>query len=273
LSSVPALSAGRHYGAQRQTSKLGRFTLTETHYAPGQSTPWHLHEAPALCLVTHGGYVERFRQGQVVCRASSVVFRPARAEHSDLIGEGGASAMIVEPELGWLAELGIDAQTPLHRPQARREGLLLRQAREEFRVGDAISRIAVEALLLATIVHLLRGALRTAAHPLPRWLLGVRATLDARYLERITLAGLALDAGVHPVHLAASFRRAFGATIGDYVRTRRVEHAQRTLRECDRGTSRIALECGFANASHFARVFAKHTGMQPRAYRRLHRES
>jgi AraC family transcriptional regulator len=81
---------------------------------------------------------------------------------------------------------------------------------------------------------------------------------------------LASDVGVHPVHLAATFRRSFGVTVGEYVRERRVERARRMLAEGKRSITEIAFDLGFANPSHFSRVFSAYTGATPLEYRKLH---
>ncbi len=70
---------------------------------------------------------------------------------------------------------------------------------------------------------------------------------------------LARDAGVHPVHLARAFRKAEKLTPGEYLQRLRVRAACHRLRERDYSLAAIAMECGFADQSHFARVFKKLT--------------
>ena len=81
---------------------------------------------------------------------------------------------------------------------------------------------------------------------------------------------LAAEAGVHPVYLAAAFRRAFGVSVGGYVRARRMEAAGLALCEPGRSIADIAISLGFTSQSHFTRVFREHSGQTPLAYRRRH---
>jgi len=53
----------------------------------------------------------------------------------------------------------------------------------------------------------------------------VRSFIDANFRAHLRLSELARDARVHPAHLSKAFTRAFGCTIGDYVRGRRVDFA------------------------------------------------
>jgi AraC family transcriptional regulator len=41
------------------------------------------------------------------------------------------------------------------------------------------------------------------------------------------------------------------------------------LRQPDPSLSEIALACGFADQSHFSRVFTRQTGLSPRVWRRM----
>lgn len=264
------LPAGRHYGTQTHTRTVGRFRLTRTRYPPGFTTPWHAHEAAAFCLVIRGDYVERFRQQDVEGQAAAVVFRPPRLEHVDIIGPMGASCFIVEPSLDWCTATDASHVISVKRAQVNRGPAewYMRRAMREFDSTDSLSPIALEGLMLCVVATMTRAA-RPSTSP-RRWLGIIRERLDTMYADRITLSELATGVGVHPVHLAATFRRTFGVTVGEYVRQRRVECARRLLAQGTRRISEIALDLGFANPSHFSRVFSKHTGATPLEYRKLH---
>lgn len=266
----PALGAGRHFGTPTCTRTVGRFTLTRTRYAPGFATPWHAHEAAAFCLVIRGDYEERFRQQRLDCRESTVVFRPARLEHVDTIGRAGASCFIVEPGLDWWAASDLSHVVPADQAHVGRGAAewYMRRAMSEFGSSDPSSAIVLDGLMLCVMAMLTRA--RVPSGPMPHWLRIVRERLDSTYRERITLSDLASDVGVHPVHLAATFRRRFGVTVGEYVRERRVERARRMLAEGKRSITEIAFDLGFANPSHFSRVFSAYTGATPLEYRKLH---
>jgi AraC family transcriptional regulator len=265
-----ALPVGRHYGAQQRTRRIGRFVVTETSYVPRLATPWHFHESAALSLVIAGSIVERFAHVRFECATSSVIFRPGLAEHLDVAGSSGATCFIAEPDPDWLSDMSMPGarMRPLQSCGGRASWLLF-DANAEFRLPDAFSALAIEGLLLSALTHMARWR-DLGERPKPQWLSTVRDILHDRLAERLSLSTLAKAANVHPVHLASSFRAAFGVTIGEYVRRTRVDAARAALRS-DRSISHIALDLGFANPSHFARVFSKHTGVTPSVYRRMQR--
>jgi len=110
-------------------------------------------------------------------------------------------------------------------------------------------------------------SLTTDKPRVPAWVRQARELLHDRCRERLYLADVARVVGVHRVHLAQSFRRAFGETIGDFTRQRRVWLAAECLSETDQSLAEIALMCGFYDQSHFNRVFKRYARMTPGEYR------
>ena len=80
---------------------------------------------------------------------------------------------------------------------------------------------------------------------------------------------MARRAGVHPAHLAATFRRFYHTTVGEFIQQLRVEAACDRMRQLETPLSEIALELGFADQSHFSRIFRRSTGLTPKAWRSL----
>ena len=67
-------------------------------------------------------------------------------------------------------------------------------------------------------------------------------------------------------HTSAALR---AMTFYRYVYQRRVERAQEMMVTTDQTLCQIARQCGFADKSHFARVFRRLVGPNPAAWRRL----
>ncbi|MGH8464494.1 MAG: helix-turn-helix transcriptional regulator, partial [Pseudomonas sp.] len=84
--------------------------------------------------------------------------------------------------------------------------------------------------------------------------------------QLLPLAELAALAGMGRYQLIRAFRAATGLTPHAYQLNQRVNLARRWLRG---GTpvAEIAYRLGFADQSHFQRVFKAHTGITPGVYR------
>jgi AraC family transcriptional regulator len=110
-----------------------------------------------------------------------------------------------------------------------------------------------------------------AAGQVPRtaaWLRRVDELLDARFLEPLRLEDVARVAGLHPMHVARTFRAAHGESIAASLRRRRVLWAAERLAAGREPLSAIALAAGFCDQAHFCRIFRKVTGRTPGSVRR-----
>lgn len=84
----------------------------------------------------------------------------------------------------------------------------------------------------------------------------------------IKQSSLAQLLGVSTSHLSRVFRRVTGDTFERHVVQLRVERARRLLLDPAHNVSSVALQCGFKDASYFARVFRKTVGCSPAEYSR-----
>lgn len=132
---------------------------------------------------------------------------------------------------------------------------------------DAAAPLAIEGLLLELVASASRMRDQNGSAGRPRWLDDARDRIHVELAARPSLTGLAQSVGVHPVTLARAFRRAFGCTVGEYVRRLRIERATRLLADTDLPLAKIALTEGFSDQSHFSNLFRRHTGLSPFQFR------
>ena len=85
--------------------------------------------------------------------------------------------------------------------------------------------------------------------------------------ENLNLRSLAEKVYLSPSYLSNVFRQETGETLSDYLTGIRIEHAKRMLKERKLTLYYIAIAVGYQDASYFARVFRKVTGMSPSQYR------
>lgn len=92
-----------------------------------------------------------------------------------------------------------------------------------------------------------------------------RRFLIENYRETFSTIVLAREVGLSPFHLIRSFRSKYGLAPHDFQLNLRVEAAKHMMR---RGTppAKAAYELGFADQSHFTRIFKRIVGAPPGAY-------
>ena len=79
---------------------------------------------------------------------------------------------------------------------------------------------------------------------------------------------LAADLRYHPYYLNRVLKKHTGETLHHYLLHERIRIAQAMLRAGGKSVEEVGRECGFSNASHFAKVFRKYTGHSPSQYRK-----
>jgi len=251
-------------GTQVSASTFGDVTLSETRYRPGARLPRHVHPAAYFCIVRRGGFREEWRSGSTAHGPGDVIFHAAGDEHADVFrDDDGARCFNVVLGPALLDGVRVRGRREvLTQPPIRRVFSALQR---ELRLTAPSPRI-VEGLVYQALGEAFErstDALRRAA-----WLDHVHELVRTRFDHPLTVAGLAEEAGVHPVHLSRAFHKRFGLPLATHVRALRVEAARRLLRGSTLTLSDVATAAGFADQSHLTRVFKRATGLTPAGYRR-----
>ena len=73
--------------------------------------------------------------------------------------------------------------------------------------------------------------------------------------------------GYHPFYVSRMLKDRKGMTLRQYIIAYRLKCAKRMLELSDKSAAEIAEECGFTDASYFAKTFKSAFGMTPKEYR------
>lgn len=248
---------------------FGAVNAVVNRYRPDAVLPRHAHSGACLSLVFEGRYVERVGRRSWDCAPLSIVYKPPDVDHSNHIGGRGLRALFLEiprdtalslmTEWPGLTDVRCASGDRSHVLVRRVQLLVARHGAGPFGVGDDVVRACLAALgSEPSVPRSNRGA----------WVRHVRDFVHAHFRRPLTLTAVAKVGGVHPVHLAQTFRRKLGCTFGDYLRQLRLEAARQELDDPTRTIGEIALGAGFADHAHFARTFRARFGQTPSSYRR-----
>jgi|SRR5580692_9127532 AraC family transcriptional regulator len=95
----------------------------------------------------------------------------------------------------------------------------------------------------------------------------VQGYISVHLQTKIKMASLARAAQFSSLRFKRAFRASFGCTPQQYVMRMRIERAQRLMSMCGDSLREIAVECGFADSSHFSHCFSSVVGERPSAWR------
>jgi AraC family transcriptional regulator len=265
----PRLACGNYYGECLRRRSVADVVLTETRYSPHAHLPRHSHEHAYFCLVRRGGYVETYGSQQRTCGPMTLAYHPPDEVHVQHVAGVEVQSFNVELTPPWWQRLP-DTAALRQRGTDFTDGsaaCLALRLQHEFRHFDSASPLAVEGLVLELLAATLRATMARQEPTPPAWLLRVRDRLHDEFADPPRLDELAQEAGVHPGHLVAAFRRYYRCTAGEFVRRRRIDWACQQMLERDQPLADLALAAGFADQSHFTRTFKRLVGTTPTAYR------
>ncbi|WP_426610392.1 helix-turn-helix domain-containing protein [Bradyrhizobium sp. McL0616] len=156
--------------------------------------------------------------------------------------------------------------------------LRLRQLGQTFKALDGYDPIAgpcfADSLGLAVglrLVELACGAEEALANgKLARpQITRVVSYIEDNLAQALCLLELSEVAGLSRVQFVRQFKQATGQPPHAYILQRRIERAKALLKNSDSTIVGVALDLGFCNQNHFARVFSKTVGMTPGRWRSL----
>jgi AraC family transcriptional regulator len=265
------LSGGSFFGAAQRKSEMQGAIFTDLQHAVPRKLPKHAHELPFFALLLRGYYGEQYGRERKQFSPFTVMFRPAGIPHQDEIGPEGLRFFEIELRPKWQARIAECSGNLRLACEDLRGGemlwLTVKLFRELFGGVVAADSFAVESLL-AELVGYAGRLPKEEMQQSPAWLTRVMEKLQVEHCEKVTLDELSGEAGVHPVHLSRVFRRFVGEGIGEYVHRLRIRTACERLLALEVSLSDVSFATGFADQSHFCRVFRRITGMTPQTFRK-----
>jgi len=261
-------------GGASQTLSAGGFILTETVRSRGQVLSRHCHEHTNIALVLRGVFLETVNERPCEIDFYSLILRPGGEPHANRYEKTDACCLIIEVQpqrLEMIREVSSVLDSAAHIRKSW-VPILTSKVYREFRTSDSVSSLVIESLLLDLLSRAARYELAGDSTPSPRWLRQARSMIHEEFARPLSLSCIADSVGIHPAHLARTFRRRYRCTVGEYVRRLRLDRAATELLESDKTLAEIALDCGFYDQSHFTHAFKLHHGMTPFDFRSTRNE-
>lgn len=227
--------------------------------APEEEVQRHSHEEAHFVLVLAGGYMSSAVQAPFVSATPILVYNPPGTTHQDRFHGGRGRFVAISGGTGPEA-----AALCLRDPYAHR---LAHSIANEI---DSATPFILEARALqlhSAVLQLSSNEARLAQQP-PGWLSRAVEMIFTSDDPEISVAGVAAEAGVHPVHFARVFRRYLDCSPGDYLRGHRLERAAAMLGKGIASLADVAQSAGFVDQAHLTRAFRSRLDTTPAQWRR-----
>ena len=239
------------------------FTIRTATYAAGLRMPRHDHPWTNVTTVVRGEIVEETDRGEHSGRSCSVVLKPAGTLHANrTIGRTPVVTIAIELRAGSeLARIASACEWSWRHGADEASAAIVLQRAIRGNDRDAIER-AAQSLLARVLTP-------EYAHARPAWLDEVITRLAHDADEPIRFDALARSVGLHPVYVSRAFRRCTGKTMSAWLQDVRLGRARHLLSTTERPLIGVAADCGFTDASHLSRAFARAHGLTPGTFRQI----
>ena len=261
------LSEGVYLGTNRSINRPHKhITLTETEYNGPVFQGWHTHENPHISLFLKGGTVEKRESGTTEILPGRLRFYHSDEAHQNTKTRFPSRNLNLELNVSFLQKHGInESQVSRIIEQDNDAHIIMLRIQRECYITDDLSGDSIEMV----VANWINSASRMNHVNRPTWVKTVCELLNDSWDKTVTLKDLAKVANVSRITISKYFPRYFNCTLGEYVRKLRIRHALNCILTTNFTFSQIAYECGFADQSHFTRVFKLQTGFSPIQYRKL----
>jgi len=268
------------------TAFVARRAVACTEQAPSRPAT---HDYAALGFYVSGSAIVEQR-GRHTLSAGDMLVVPAGEPHrtltaanAELWGLGLCIPCLPSRELGPLLapfeRVRSGASAVVSVPSSRHEHLLslFRELSQETSAPqNPAGKLVVQSLVALILAEVLRAQpfptpdTSTTGSPL------VADALD--YIEKhcmqpISLANVAAAVRRSPAYVTTALRQATGKTAGEWIMAGRIAEAARLLVTSDERIDIVAERVGYADPTHFIRIFRRARGMTPAAFRASHRRS
>ncbi|SHJ75001.1 AraC family transcriptional regulator [Hymenobacter daecheongensis DSM 21074] len=262
------LSKETYLGTTKHKFSGGQgIAVIEAEYEQKVSESWHSHQNAHITLFLRGGTFEKRRHETHAVHPGSVLFYHSDERHVNQRTLFPSKNINVEFDEIFLKTHGITEER-LRQGAANlvKTKLLMLRIYHESLVQDAFSADSIRMLLADYAAD--ENFAQQFRHN-PQWVGSLFELLNDCWEESPSLAQLSGSLGISPVSISKHFPRYFGCTYGEYMRRLKISRSLELLSRPALSLTEVALECGFADQSHFIRTFKAQTRFLPKDFRKL----
>ncbi|MGG5208603.1 helix-turn-helix transcriptional regulator [Chryseobacterium sp. MIQD13] len=264
---MKSLHNGEFFGQTNETLRFDGLTITDTEYTHPY-VDWHYHENAYFTFLLQGNMTEGNKKEIYDCPAGTLLYHHWEDAHYNIKPDIFTRGFHLELTEDWFEKFqiskdSVEGSFNLKNPALK---LLMYRIFKETKIHDSSFELSVHELLLHIFDQLSDKSCNSDKKP--GWIRKVDDILHESFTEKLSLTELSKTLDIHPVHLSRGFQKHFQCTLGMYVRKLKINKSLPLL-STHQSLAEVALECGFADQSHFIRSFKEGMGITPLQYRNL----
>jgi AraC-like DNA-binding protein len=261
------LRKGTYYGSEKSVWIQSGVVLSEYDYQIPK-TDWHYHENPYFMYLLEGNLMDINKATRVHCPRGSLLFHNWQEPHFNSKESAVARGFHIEFDRTWYNEKELTAaiwegSKQLTDPRLHQ---IVANIYYEFKCRDHFSSISLETLVQQLCLEVESKELHDIRKE-PPWVAQLKQLIREDEVAP-SLKALSNQLGIHPVHLSRALPKYLETSLGDYIRREKIRKSLGFLGSRDYSLSEVAYQCGFADQSHFIRIFKMYFNITPGTYRK-----
>ncbi|MPS74064.1 MAG: AraC family transcriptional regulator [Chryseobacterium sp.] len=261
------LRNGEFFGQTNEKISFDGLTITDTEYTH-LFVDWHYHENPYFTFLLQGNMKEGNKKEIYDCSAGTLLYHHWEDAHYNTkpdIFTRGFHLEITEEWFGkfQISKDSVEGSFNIKNPSLK---LLIYQVFKESKLNDNSFEVSINQILLNLFSQLSNQ--KSSSEKKPIWVNQIDEILHESFTDKLNLTELSQILNIHPMHLSRDFQKYFQCNLGNYIRKLKIEKSLILLNQND-SLSEVALECGFADQSHFNRCFKENIGITPLKFKNI----
>lgn len=210
-------------------------------------------------LCTFDYFVQKYKIDDPAIHTLAVIVRGADTDRHDIAPQSSGL---------WAISAGL-SQNIKNDDQLLKTGMMIYDALytwAEYLQNEKHTQNPIEHLLVDVYNKFINGKQK-----IPAWAKELKEIIQDQIDTNLSLSLKEVSKGlsIHPSYLSREFSKYFDdLSFGEYIRKLRIEKAIQLMQSSQYSLSEIAYLTGFSDQSHFNRIFKKHSGKTPTAYKK-----
>ncbi|UKB83062.1 AraC family transcriptional regulator [Chryseobacterium sp. MEBOG06] len=265
---MKTLQNGQYFGLTNENVHFEGLIITDTEYTHPY-VDWHYHENAYFTFLLQGHMTEGNKKEIYGCSPGTLLYHHWEDPHYNVKPDLFTRGFHIEITQDWFDAFNLqknkaEGSFNIKNPALK---LLVYKIFKETKLNDTSFEVAANELLLNLFSQL--APRNSTFEKKPLWVSQVDEILHENFTEKISLKELSKTVNIHPIHLSRDFQKHFHCNLGEYIRKLKISKSLELINRKHTPLTDIALECGFADQSHFIRCFKENIGITPLKYRNL----
>jgi AraC family transcriptional regulator len=246
----------KYFGTIENSVTTESFNISLTNHISESKISKHAHDKPYLCLLVSGNYDEKSNTKNLIS-SGEVIYRTAGYEHSNLFHDVDSLC------------LNIEINNPRHLMNLNDFALPVSESKQKgsievYKVLYALKKETSADLLDIYCYESMISYINTSNRIGKLfWVKQIKERINDDPISPLSLEKLSVDFGLHPNYIVRKFKEVTGFKLSEYLTKIRLEYSINKLIISDDKITKIALDAGFYDQSHYIRNFKNHVTTTP----------